>query len=166
MQLSLQMLSDWRQQDWPTGRQGSKHDVSCLSHMFVFPFFFMIPVDHLMMENFERCYCVSFIAHKLHLRSQWSSNLNCRCFITKSSYTGSEDFSDADAVHDCIGDEGDERFSLKDASFWPWLVIPAHTSNFKFGASCDLPICLFHIFHTLFNMSSHLVEYSWRSSIC
>jgi beta-phosphoglucomutase-like phosphatase (HAD superfamily) len=35
------------------------------------------------------------------------------CVITKSSYTHNEDFSVADAVFDCIGDTGDERFSLK-----------------------------------------------------
>lgn len=35
--------------------------------------------------------------------------------MTKSSYTGSEDFSNANGVYDCIGDEGDERFSLQDA---------------------------------------------------
>ena len=34
-----------------------------------------------------------------------------RCIVTKSSYTEDEDFTKADAVHDCIGDEGDERFT-------------------------------------------------------
>jgi HAD superfamily hydrolase (TIGR01509 family) len=38
----------------------------------------------------------------------------CACVVTKSSYTGGEDFTAADAVHDCIGDEGEERFSLGD----------------------------------------------------
>ncbi len=38
------------------------------------------------------------------------------CVVTKSSYTQNEDFSNADAVHDCIGDQGDERFSLADLS--------------------------------------------------
>lgn len=38
----------------------------------------------------------------------------CVCVVTKSSYTGGEDFSAADAVHDCIGEAGDERFSLAD----------------------------------------------------
>lgn len=38
----------------------------------------------------------------------------CACVVTKSSYTGGEDFSAADAVHDCIGEAGDERFSLAD----------------------------------------------------
>jgi beta-phosphoglucomutase-like phosphatase (HAD superfamily) len=38
------------------------------------------------------------------------------CVITKSSYTQNEDFSAADAVHDCIGNAGEERFSLVDLS--------------------------------------------------
>jgi beta-phosphoglucomutase-like phosphatase (HAD superfamily) len=37
-----------------------------------------------------------------------------RCIVTKSRYTADEDFNDADAVFDCIGDAGDERFSLQD----------------------------------------------------
>lgn len=37
-----------------------------------------------------------------------------RCVVTKSSYTQNEDFTLADAVFDCIGDKGDERFSLDD----------------------------------------------------
>jgi len=39
-----------------------------------------------------------------------------RCIITRSSYTEKEDFTGADAVYDCIGDAGDERFSLEDIS--------------------------------------------------
>ena len=38
----------------------------------------------------------------------------CRCIVTTSSYTVDEDFGTADAVFDCIGDAGDERFSLHD----------------------------------------------------
>lgn len=34
--------------------------------------------------------------------------------VTKSSYTENEDFSGADAIFDCIGEAGDERFSLSD----------------------------------------------------
>jgi hypothetical protein len=37
-----------------------------------------------------------------------------RCFVTKSSYTGNEDFTGADGIFDCIGEKGDERFSLAD----------------------------------------------------
>lgn len=36
------------------------------------------------------------------------------CVVTKSSYTQDEDLKEADAVHDCIGDAGDARFSLDD----------------------------------------------------
>ena len=45
-----------------------------------------------------------------------------RVVVTESYYTKGEDFSDADAVFDCIGDEGEENFSLHDlttpGSFW------------------------------------------------
>ena len=34
--------------------------------------------------------------------------------MTKSSYTEAEDFTRADAIYDCIGDKGDERFSYAD----------------------------------------------------
>jgi hypothetical protein len=34
--------------------------------------------------------------------------------VTQSSYTADEDFSLADAVFECIGDAGDEQFSLHD----------------------------------------------------
>jgi hypothetical protein len=37
-----------------------------------------------------------------------------RCIVTTSSYTAGEDFAAADAVFDCIGDAGDERFGLSD----------------------------------------------------
>ena len=36
------------------------------------------------------------------------------CVVTKSFYTQLEDFSNADAVYDCIGEAGEERFSLAD----------------------------------------------------
>ena len=42
----------------------------------------------------------------------WS--IICRCVVTKSSYTEDEDFSKADAVFDCIGETGEERFSFAD----------------------------------------------------
>lgn len=45
-----------------------------------------------------------------------------RVVVTTSYYTENEDFADADAVFDCIGDEGSENFSLHDlttpGSFW------------------------------------------------
>ena len=37
-----------------------------------------------------------------------------RCIVTKSRYTENESFDSADAIFDCIGDEGNERFSLDD----------------------------------------------------
>ncbi len=37
-----------------------------------------------------------------------------RCIVTKSRYTEKESFDSADAIFDCIGDAGDERFSLAD----------------------------------------------------
>ncbi len=40
--------------------------------------------------------------------------LACSCIVTKSSYTENEDFSGADAIYDCIGEAGEERFSLSD----------------------------------------------------
>ena len=36
------------------------------------------------------------------------------CIVTKSAYTQNEDFANADAVVDCIGESGQERFSLHD----------------------------------------------------
>lgn len=47
------------------------------------------------------------------------------CVITKSSYTGGEDFAAADAVHDCIGEAGQERFSLSDLA----ALLPAATAR-------------------------------------
>ncbi|KAI4365966.1 hypothetical protein MLD38_021899 [Melastoma candidum] len=35
-----------------------------------------------------------------------------KCIVTKSGYTAEEDFVDADAVFDCIGDPPEERFNL------------------------------------------------------
>ncbi len=40
--------------------------------------------------------------------------LACRCIVTTSAYTKDEDFETADAIYDCIGDAGEERFSLND----------------------------------------------------
>ena len=45
-----------------------------------------------------------------------------RVCVTKSIYSEDEDFECADAVFDCIGDAGDERFTFQDlttpGSFW------------------------------------------------
>ncbi|KAL8464737.1 hypothetical protein ACS0TY_034300 [Phlomoides rotata] len=35
-----------------------------------------------------------------------------KCIVTKSGYTGDEDFENADAIFDCIGDPPEERFNL------------------------------------------------------
>ena len=49
-----------------------------------------------------------------------------RCVVTRSAYTQAEAFAGADAVFDCIGEKGEERFSLDDVStpgsFW---LVPA-----------------------------------------
>jgi len=37
-----------------------------------------------------------------------------RCIVTTSAYTKNENFETADAIYDCIGDAGEERFSLND----------------------------------------------------
>lgn len=39
-----------------------------------------------------------------------------RCIVTKSRYTEGDSFDSADAIFDCIGNAGDERFSLDDLS--------------------------------------------------
>lgn len=70
--------------------------------------------------------------------------LRPRCVVTESHYTKGEDFKVADAVFDCIGEAGDERFSLNDlttpgllvrtllplsggpARLLHWLTLPAH----------------------------------------
>ena len=62
-----------------------------------------------------------FACHTLQLSSKLQLIGSCpacstgailhRCVVTKSSYTEDEDFTKADAVYDCIGDEGDERFT-------------------------------------------------------
>ena len=39
-----------------------------------------------------------------------------RVVVTKSRYTEHEPFDGADAVFDCIGEKGEERFSLDDLS--------------------------------------------------
>lgn len=44
------------------------------------------------------------------------------CVVTESYYTKGEDFRIADAVFDCIGDAGEERFSLNDLTT-PGLLV-------------------------------------------
>lgn len=57
-----------------------------------------------------------------HIGSRAGKAAGMRVCVTKSIYTENEDFSTADAVFDCIGDAGDERFSFQDlttpGAFW------------------------------------------------
>jgi hypothetical protein len=46
--------------------------------------------------------------------------------VTESYYTKGEDFRIADAVFDCIGDAGEERFSLSDLTT-PGLLVGARS---------------------------------------
>ncbi|KNA05931.1 hypothetical protein SOVF_185700 isoform A [Spinacia oleracea] len=48
-----------------------------------------------------------------------------KCIVTKSGYTAEEDFENADAVFDCIGDPPEERFDL---DFCSGLVAKQHAS--------------------------------------
>lgn len=69
-----------------------------------------------------------------------------RCVVTTSSYTVEEEFGTADAVFDCIGDEGDERFSFHDlttpGSFWlnPPLAIDSEGNWYSKPAAAALDI--------------------------
>ena len=56
--------------------------------------------------------CVVVEDSTIGLRAAKAAGMTC--VVTKSSYTGNEDFVGSDAVFDCIGDAGSERFSLKD----------------------------------------------------
>jgi len=57
-----------------------------------------------------------------HIGVQAAKAAGMKCVVTKSGYTGDEDFGLADAVFSYIGDENDEKFSLSDlalsSSFW------------------------------------------------
>ena len=57
--------------------------------------------------------------------------------MTESYYTKGEDFTIADAVFDCIGEAGDERFSLNDLTT-PGLLVrrPAAQLNWLGGLGC------------------------------
>ena len=65
------------------------------------------------------------------------SRCSCRCVVTESYYTKGEDFTIADAVFDCIGEAGDERFSLNDLTT-PGLLVrrPAAQLNRLGGLGC------------------------------
>lgn len=57
------------------------------------------------------CRCVVVEDSRIGMLAAKAAGMTC--VITKSSYTQNEDFSAADAVFDCIGDAGDERFGLR-----------------------------------------------------
>ncbi len=58
------------------------------------------------------CRCVVIEDSQIGLRAAKAAGM--RCIVTESRYTAGEDFDSADAVVDCIGDAGEERFSLDD----------------------------------------------------
>ena len=63
--------------------------------------------------------CVVIEDSRIGLRAGKAAGM--RVVVTESYYTKGEDFDIADAVFDCIGDAGDERFSLHDLTtpgFW------------------------------------------------
>lgn len=70
--------------------------------------------------------------------------------MTQSSYTAGEDFSLADAVFECIGDAGDEQFSLHD------LTTPG-------GQPCNV-MCRTQ--PQLQLLSCSVVEDSWAALLC
>ena len=62
-----------------------------------------------------------------------------RVCVTKSIYSEGEDFDCADAVFDCIGDKGSERFGFNDLTtpgeFWlnPPLPVDEHGNWYRSG---------------------------------
>jgi HAD superfamily hydrolase (TIGR01509 family) len=62
----------------------------------------------------EPANCVVIEDSKIGLAAGKAAGM--RVVVTESYYTKGEDFSVADAVYDCIGDAGDERFSLSTLS--------------------------------------------------
>ena len=58
------------------------------------------------------CRCVVIEDSVIGLQAAKAAGM--RCIVTKSRYTKKESFESADAIFDCIGDSGDERFSLDD----------------------------------------------------
>ncbi|GAX72691.1 hypothetical protein CEUSTIGMA_g147.t1 [Chlamydomonas eustigma] len=60
--------------------------------------------------NPERCVVIE--DSRIGLRAAKAAGMTC--MVTKSSYTQGEDFTEADAIYDCIGEENEKRFSLTD----------------------------------------------------
>eukprot|EP00798_Chlamydomonas_sp_ICE-L_P008227 gene8227-1493_t len=74
--------------------------------------------DEELEEKRDRCTCVHRCAviEDSHIGLNAAKSAGMTCFVTKSSYTGNEDFRGADGIFDCIGEVGEERFSLVDLS--------------------------------------------------
>ena len=70
--------------------------------------------------NVEPARCVVIEDSEIGLAAARAAGM--RCVVTRSAYTQDEAFDGADAVFDCIGEKGEERFSLDDlttpGSFW------------------------------------------------
>lgn len=69
------------------------------------------------------------------------------CVVTESYYTKGEDFKIADAVFDCIGEAGDERFSLSDLTTPGLLVSSAAAATFAVTAALAAAAAVCHM-HT------------------
>jgi hypothetical protein len=63
-----------------------------------------------------------------------------RCVVTESHYPKGEDFAIADAVFDCIGEAGEERFSLHDLTT-PGLAVDACCRRLACLACCAAVLC-------------------------
>ncbi len=63
-------------------------------------------------ESPPLCRCVVIEDSVIGMQAAKAAGM--RCIVTKSTYTENESFDSADAIFDCIGDEGNERFSLDD----------------------------------------------------
>lgn len=61
-----------------------------------------------------------------------------RCVVTKSRYTENESFDSADAIFDCIGEAGNERFSLNDLLSPGTAAAPSFSEQFVTLALCRM----------------------------
>lgn len=58
------------------------------------------------------CRCVVIEDSRIGLKAAKAAGM--RCIVTKSSYTTHENFDEADAVFDCIGEGSSTNFSMED----------------------------------------------------
>ena len=62
------------------------------------------------------------VVEDTHIGCSAAKAAGMRCIVTKSIYSEGEDFSRADHVVDCLGDEGDERVKFHQCTtpgdFW------------------------------------------------